>query len=131
MELALRTSEEFDVGWFVGESIFLALFLTELLLRFSANEWSISKTWQENNWNKFDVVIVGAGALDSWILAFLEIKAMTLLPLLRIFRVLRLLRLFRFLRKLLLLAQGIWGAVKALVWAVLSLCLLIGQFRIK
>merc|ERR1719161_2151222 len=38
---------------------------------------------------------------------------------LRLLRILRILRLFRFLRELLLLAQGIIGAMKALFWSML------------
>jgi len=42
-----------------------------------------------------------------------------LMRLTRIFRLIRIFRIFRFLRELLLLAQGIIGAMKALVWAML------------
>merc|ERR1719379_18091 len=53
------------------------------------------------------------------------VMVLRIVRILRLLRVLRILRLFRFFRELLLLAQGIMGAMRALGWAVTLIMLVL------
>eukprot|EP00929_Paragymnodinium_shiwhaense_P044793 TRINITY_DN22973_c0_g1_i1.p1 TRINITY_DN22973_c0_g1~~TRINITY_DN22973_c0_g1_i1.p1 ORF type:complete len:828 (+),score=223.52 TRINITY_DN22973_c0_g1_i1:154-2637(+) len=124
----VEVSEQF---WFVTESVFLVIFITELALRFQADGCGMFT----DLWNLFDFSIVFLGVCDTWIFKmFYEndaagdlqtLTAFRLLRLFRIARVLRILRLLRFIRELLLLVQGIIGAMKALGWAFLLITIVL------
>lgn len=126
------------VTWFVVDSVFQLLFTIELSLRIAAERIKAFK----DPWNLFDLALVVTGAIDTWILTFVlsgtlsseagggqgSTLAASIIPvvrILRILRLLRLLRLFRFLRELMLLAQGIYGAVKALSWSAAMIFLVL------
>jgi len=117
--------------WFIAESIFLLIFIMELLLRCQADKLLMVR----DLWNIFDSLIVLLGVVDTWLLPLFfagtsvsEMGRFTLfrlLRLVRIARVLRILRLLRFVRELLLLVQGILGALKALSWAFLLIVIVL------
>lgn len=112
------------VAWYLVDNLFLSIFISELLLRF----WSLGcRSALRDHWNIFDLTIVTFGALDSWVLHFAvsdsEGQVLGLLRLVRLLRVLRIVRLFRFFRELQLLANGILGALRAMVWAALLIIL--------
>jgi len=112
--------------WIVIESIFLIFFICETTLRFRA-------TGCRRNCRDpaalLDVVLIIFGIVDTWIIqlamagradhsdAMFKITLLRLVRLARIVRVLRVLRLFRYFKELVLLAKGILGALKALVWS--------------
>jgi len=124
--------------WLCCESVFLVIFGVELILRHKYHMWMPKQADEEHvgffkhTWNVLDLVIVLAGVIDAWLMTLLlqviigfdeeqNSGLVGLFAILRIFRVLRLLRIlriFRFLRELLLLAQGIYGAMKALGWSI-------------
>merc|ERR1719316_2191937 len=53
------------------------------------------------------------------------VTPLRIVRLLRLARILRILRIFRFFKELLLLAQGIIGAMKALFWAMMLIVLIL------
>eukprot|EP00392_Amoebophrya_sp_AT5.2_P002629 g2634.t1 len=120
-------SNEDDIGWFISDSIFNAAFLIEVALRLYNQRYD----WPKDLWNLFDFTLVAVGVLDTWIMRFAvddgdnDMRAVSVLRifrLLRLMRVLRLIRLFRFLRELVLLANGIIGSFRALLWTGVLLC---------
>lgn len=134
VDLADRSVSDFEEPWwFAIESGFLLIFIVELVLRVKAHRMGVLRDY----WNIFDIVLIVLGVADTWILTLIHLQgqndganmsSMTLLRVLRIFRllrVLRVLRLFRFFRELLLLAQGIFGAMRALFWAVALIVLVL------
>ncbi|CAD7963751.1 unnamed protein product [Amoebophrya sp. A120] len=114
-------ANEDDIGWFISDSFFNVIFLFELFLRICYAPCG----WYRDIWNCFDLLLVTVGVLDTWVLRFAaadedsDLRSVTVLRifrLLRLVRVLRLVRLFRFLRELVLLAKGIIGSFRALLW---------------
>jgi len=118
-------------SWFFMESTFLVIFTMELLLRFHADGLSLLCDF----WGIFDLLIVLLGVVDTWLLpacfagsSLSEVGRLSmfrLLRLVRIVRVLRILRLLRFVRELLLLVRGIAGALRALGWSFLMMCIVL------
>eukprot|EP00746_Dinoflagellata_sp_MGD_P143834 gnl/MRDRNA2_/MRDRNA2_76617_c0_seq3.p1 gnl/MRDRNA2_/MRDRNA2_76617_c0~~gnl/MRDRNA2_/MRDRNA2_76617_c0_seq3.p1 ORF type:complete len:563 (+),score=100.78 gnl/MRDRNA2_/MRDRNA2_76617_c0_seq3:120-1691(+) len=131
-----RRSTGLHMGWFLAESGFLVIFTGELLLRFCADGL---KRICFSPWVLFDMLLVSAGIADTWIMTLIiqrdgvnsdrqDLQFVTLLRivrLLRLARILRILRIFRFFKELLLLAQGIMGAIKALFWAMMLIVLIL------
>jgi len=129
--------------WQVVESVLVLAFATELGMRFA---WRAQQPVELDEdpepflyspWNLLDILVVGIGLLDTWILTnFLKgvlgvsvesqegvLGLFSIFRMLRLFRLLRILRLFRFSKELLLLAQGIAAAVRGLWWVVLLVLL--------
>jgi len=104
--------------WFVVESLFLATFVFELLLRF--NSLGFRAAFRDY-WTIFDITLVSLGILDTCLMQFLLQKGrlLKILRLIRLLRVLRIIRLFRFFKELSLLAQGILAALQAMSWSAL------------
>lgn len=120
--------DKFYAGWFVVDSIFNLVFLNEMLMRMFVER----KKWFFSAWNLFDAVLVLIGIIDVWILpatgSGASIRFLTLVrlfKLLRLGRVLRVLRLMRNTKELLLLIGGIAGAMKAMIWGVVLLGIMI------
>lgn len=107
--------------YIISEWIFLSIFSFELILRIKVDRGRCFR----DMWNIFDLMCVVIGILHMWVVFLLrgDRSDMTMLLLLlsvaRAARVLRIVRLFRYLRELVILAQGIYGAIKALGWAML------------
>lgn len=130
-----RLPEDF---WLISESIFLVAFGIELILRWVHHKKMPMGIDEEaapffmHVWNVLDLLIVVAGILDTWVMTILIRRILGeenlstgqlfgALQLFRILRLLRIIRIFRFLKELLLLAQGIYAAMKGLVWAIMLL----------
>jgi len=120
--------DDFYAGWFVVDSIFNLVFLGEMLMRMFVERGK----WMYSLWNVFDAILVVIGIVDVWILpatgSGASIRFLTLIrlfKLLRLGRVLRVLRLLRNTKELILLVSGIAGAMKAMIWGVLLLGIMI------
>lgn len=120
--------DEFYAGWFVVDSIFNLVFLVEMLMRMFVER----EKWVFSAWNVFDAILVVIGIVDVWILPLTDSNAnirfltlVRLFKLLRLGRVLRVLRLMRNTKELILLISGIFGAMKAMIWGVLLLGIMI------
>lgn len=120
--------DRFYAGWFVVDSIFNLVFLVEMLIRMFVER----DKWLFSAWNVFDAVLVLIGIVDVWILpatgSGASIRFLTLVrlfKLLRLGRVLRVLRIMRNTKELLLLIGGIAGAMKAMIWGVILLGIMI------
>eukprot|EP00747_Dinoflagellata_sp_TGD_P005029 gnl/TRDRNA2_/TRDRNA2_112694_c0_seq1.p1 gnl/TRDRNA2_/TRDRNA2_112694_c0~~gnl/TRDRNA2_/TRDRNA2_112694_c0_seq1.p1 ORF type:complete len:616 (-),score=123.17 gnl/TRDRNA2_/TRDRNA2_112694_c0_seq1:21-1868(-) len=121
-------NEEFQPMWFTIDSFFNAVFLVECFLRAYAERTS----WCRDAWNVFDAFLVSIGVLDVWIFGLIglggQARILTLsrmFKLLRLARILRILRLFRFLKELVLLTQAIVGAMAAMVWSLMLICVVL------
>jgi len=120
--------DEFYIGWFLIDSLFNLVFLIEMLIRMFVERGQ----WIFVPWNVFDAALVLIGIIDVWILpatgSGASIRFLTLVrlfKLLRLGRVLRLLRLMRNTKELILLISGIAGAMKAMIWGVILLGIMI------
>jgi Ca2+-binding EF-hand superfamily protein len=120
--------DDFYAGWFIVDSIFNLVFLVEMLMRMFVER----EKWMYNAWNVFDAILVAIGIVDVWILPLTDSNAnMRFVTLLRLFklaklgRVLRVLRLMRNTKELILLISGIFGAMKAMIWGVVLLGIMI------
>eukprot|EP00929_Paragymnodinium_shiwhaense_P120483 TRINITY_DN92435_c0_g1_i1.p1 TRINITY_DN92435_c0_g1~~TRINITY_DN92435_c0_g1_i1.p1 ORF type:complete len:876 (+),score=204.24 TRINITY_DN92435_c0_g1_i1:39-2630(+) len=122
-----RSDTSSFLPWFIAESTFLMIFIVELFLRLRDLGWAASM----DSWIYFDTALIGVGIFDSWVVEFIlaaqtrQGRVARLLRLVRLLRVLRIVRLFRFFKELSLLAQGILGALQAMVWAFLLIILVI------
>lgn len=121
-----NASNDGHYGWFIADSVFNLVFLVEVLLRIYAS-W---QTWLKDWWNVFDVFLVLAGVLDTWVLSFtksfdVDLGALTTLRVLRLMRLLRLLRVFQFCKELMLIIKGLLNAMRAMFWGVLLLLITI------
>lgn len=135
METELRPAGDgFSLEWFLGESFFLMFFTLELGLRVKAERWQMFK----DTFNLLDIALVLTGILDTWVIELFllstgtrqsqDMTFVTLLRvvrLLRLVRILRLVRLLRYIGELLLLLKGIFGAMRALVWSLLLIVLVV------
>lgn len=121
---------EISAGWFIAECLFASIFLFELALRVRA-VWvgRLMPTlilFLEDRWNIFDSSLVICSLIELCILTPLGRQgAMNLLVVFRLLRLVRLIRVFRYFRELMLLVQGLWGAIRALVWAVALLFMIL------
>mmetsp|Transcript_48958 Transcript_48958/g.141852 ORF Transcript_48958/g.141852 Transcript_48958/m.141852 type:complete len:600 (-) Transcript_48958:62-1861(-) len=121
VETDYRDPEESQIGWVISDSAFTSLFLLELVLRMAA----LRQHWPRNPWNILDLLLVLSSVIDVWILPLLQqnfqLRFLIMLRVVRLFRMLRILRLLRLLRhsqKLVLLVHALWGALRALFWAM-------------
>eukprot|EP00927_Polykrikos_kofoidii_P044375 TRINITY_DN38354_c0_g1_i1.p1 TRINITY_DN38354_c0_g1~~TRINITY_DN38354_c0_g1_i1.p1 ORF type:complete len:610 (-),score=115.20 TRINITY_DN38354_c0_g1_i1:190-2019(-) len=106
--------------WFVIESIFICLFLGELLVRIA---WERSH-WIRSLWNWLDLFVVVSAVVESWILpslaAFMagsnKLSMVTLLRIVRIMRLIRVVRLVRMFRGMYAMVIAFQEAMSSMVW---------------
>ena len=60
--------EVYEWTWFVVDSIFNVVFLTEMVLLFNAERWD----WPRSPWNLFDCALVLTGSIDTWFLPLIS-----------------------------------------------------------
>eukprot|EP00929_Paragymnodinium_shiwhaense_P066062 TRINITY_DN330_c2_g1_i1.p1 TRINITY_DN330_c2_g1~~TRINITY_DN330_c2_g1_i1.p1 ORF type:complete len:1351 (+),score=248.97 TRINITY_DN330_c2_g1_i1:68-4120(+) len=127
----------------IMDTSFLLLYLFELQQRWSKYDKMPQDEAEEVRrpfffafWNAADFFLVCVGIVEGWIIPLIlalnnmyvhggmansgwVVNLTSAMQSLRLLRLLRMMRFFRILRELLLLAQGIVGALKALTWATL------------
>jgi len=105
----------------VLESLFLAIFWVEIMLRINAYGLAF---WFDP-WGPFDFSITLLGSLDNWVLTWAldesSLEGLAVLRTLRLLRLSRLLRTLRFFDQLALLARVLADAAKAIMWQMLLL----------
>eukprot|EP00746_Dinoflagellata_sp_MGD_P148100 gnl/MRDRNA2_/MRDRNA2_80363_c0_seq3.p1 gnl/MRDRNA2_/MRDRNA2_80363_c0~~gnl/MRDRNA2_/MRDRNA2_80363_c0_seq3.p1 ORF type:complete len:758 (+),score=138.67 gnl/MRDRNA2_/MRDRNA2_80363_c0_seq3:212-2485(+) len=107
--------------WWVIESIFISIFIIEIILRLRTYRLSYFKSGA----NLLDFGLVALGVTDNWILSLTlddggsNLKAFQVLRMFRYARLFRVVRLLRFFRELTLLCEGLFEAMKALSWVAL------------
>jgi voltage-gated sodium channel len=104
------------VIWFVAESIFLMLFLFELVLRVY---WERS-AWVRSWWNWLDFFVICVGMLESWILALMldgdsQLRMITLLRIVRLVRLLRVAKLMRAFRSFYVTVLAFREAIRSML----------------
>lgn len=129
----------------IGRGIFTLVFFVEIVLRLAADGPFFF--WDSNwAWNYLDVFIVTASIFETIIdvrqhLALNQeasvgashhesIRIMRIIRITRIIRVVRVTRVVRFVRALRTLVHSILSTLKALVWAMVLLCMIIYVFGI-
>merc|ERR1719487_1671640 len=89
VEADYRKNENSNIGenemWFIIESVFLAIFSLELILRFQAERCRCLK----DCWNIFDLSLVIMGILDTWIVLLLQTSSSNGMQMLTLLRVVR------------------------------------------
>jgi len=123
VETDFREPDE-ELGWAIADSVFTIIFLAEVVLKML----SLRTYWPRSVWNIFDLLLVISSIIDVWILPFLkqefQLRPLTMLRVVRLLRMLRVIRLLRVMRrsqKLMLLVNALWGALRALFWAMVLL----------
>jgi len=106
------------IGWFLINSLFLALFCFEILVRL---HWERSK-WPFHFWNWFDTFVVLSAVIDTWLLPVLESQTGSLhvLPILRLARLIRLVRMVKLVKNL----HSLYVMVMAFLHALKSMMFL-------
>lgn len=129
----------FSWAFWTVETIFLLIFLVELILRFVAE---CPKPWQfffigyePQWWGIFDFLVTILGCTDAWIITPVlssggdgNDSPMSSITVLRVFRLLRLARLIRVLRmfnELVVLVQTLGNSIRAVGWMSLLLGIII------
>lgn len=135
--------------WFTLELAFVAIFLTELVLRLRAHRWNFfttidfhtMSTWSQvfsylNFWNLLDFIIVSMSILDAAFLPLLgmagaNLRFLQMIRFFRLARLIRLIRLFKIFKELWLVASGLIESLKTLFWVcflVFLLCYIGGTY---
>eukprot|EP00746_Dinoflagellata_sp_MGD_P018472 gnl/MRDRNA2_/MRDRNA2_142840_c0_seq1.p1 gnl/MRDRNA2_/MRDRNA2_142840_c0~~gnl/MRDRNA2_/MRDRNA2_142840_c0_seq1.p1 ORF type:complete len:683 (-),score=135.04 gnl/MRDRNA2_/MRDRNA2_142840_c0_seq1:11-1945(-) len=111
---------------------FLSCFTLELLLRLLVNRihFFFCPHWR---WNVFDFVVVCLSLLEEFLesladTGFSNLSFLRLLRLLRLARIVRIIRVFRFFYELRVMVTLMLGCLKAVLWAMLLLLLMIYIF---
>lgn len=119
VDIELNT-EDFSWGFWAVESIFLLVFLVELILRVVAAK---PKRAFCDAWGIFDTSVTIIGCADAWFLTFIlsgsegnPLGGLVVLRILRLVRLVRLLRVLRMFPELVLLVNTIMESVKAVTW---------------
>jgi len=121
-----------DQVWFVIEVLFSCVFCGEILLRL----YSGRTRFFRDRWNLFDFVLVAVTCIDTFVLGIImrtkegAVELMGGVRMLRLARVARIIRILRFTRNLWLLVAGIFGAMRALLWAWVLLVMIVFVFGI-
>lgn len=131
--------EGFSWGFWCGESLFLIVFLVELIMRI-ISEWPAPWRFFANGcrpewWGIFDFIVTILGCADAWVVTpILALSAsdaespMSSFTVLRVFRLVRLARLIRVLRmfnELVILVQTLGNSIRAVGWMSLLLSMII------
>lgn len=130
----------FSWGFWAAETVFLMVFLIELVMRMVA-EWPkpwrfFARGWtQPEWWGIFDFTVTILGCVDAWVVTPIMTMSseggespMSSFTVLRVFRLLRLARLIRVLRmfnELVVLVQTLANSMRAVGWMSLLLGMII------
>lgn len=107
-----------DIVFEVGESMFCAVFLLELLVRIFAYRHKEQFFYDPDmrKWNVFDLVLVTSMVMDTWVLTYLvEVDASNLkmLSTLRLLRLMRMTRILRLIPELGMMVKSMIAAVRS------------------
>jgi len=121
---------------FVMEFVILCVFIFELSVRLLAEGWSRFVLAANRYWNLFDSTVVFLSVIEISVGLLASSSVMLNLSMLRIVRIarlmkfMRIIRVMRFFRHLRILVTSIVGAMRALIWAMILLNLLIYAFAV-
>jgi len=129
----------FSWGFWAAETVFLMIFLIELVMRMVAEcpkPWQFfARGWAPEWWGIFDFTVTILGCVDAWVVTPIMTMSseggespMSSFTVLRVFRLLRLARLIRVLRmfnELVVLVQTLANSMRAVGWMSLLLGMII------
>eukprot|EP00440_Ansanella_granifera_P073528 gb/GFBE01079787.1/.p1 GENE.gb/GFBE01079787.1/~~gb/GFBE01079787.1/.p1 ORF type:complete len:626 (+),score=118.51 gb/GFBE01079787.1/:1-1878(+) len=112
-----------------ADTAFACLFSVELLVRMLANGKNfVACANPDLAWNLLDSFLVLLGILEEIIRivgkSMLDVSSARILRLLRLSRIVRIVRVFRFFKDLRVMVGGIMSSMKALMWAMLLLIII-------
>lgn len=116
-------------GLWITETVFLAIFLVEVVLRVAAERPQIWRFFDA--WGTFDTAITLIGCVDAWIVTPLAgsgegnpLSSLTVLRMMRLVRLVRLIRVLRMFSELVVLIQTIGNSIRAVAWMSLLLSMI-------
>eukprot|EP00928_Gymnodinium_smaydae_P056119 TRINITY_DN39545_c0_g1_i1.p1 TRINITY_DN39545_c0_g1~~TRINITY_DN39545_c0_g1_i1.p1 ORF type:complete len:608 (+),score=80.26 TRINITY_DN39545_c0_g1_i1:91-1824(+) len=133
--------DEFPYLFDAFQYCFAAVFIVELLLRIVAYRSKFFTSGNNLWWNAFDVIVVVSTIVDILLKhisrsndgsarGVSSVRLLRIIRITRLVRVLKIGRIIRFVRALSELVNSIIGTVKALMWALLLLTLILYAFGI-
>lgn len=130
--IELQTGKPLGLGgtiFEVFENLFLCVYVCELSTRFFA----YGAACLNDNWVKFDVIVVGSGVLEQWILipTNTDVSGLGILVILRVLRLFRLARTFKLLvqfREMAILIKGLMSSAGIVVYTLVLLIVMLFIF---
>eukprot|EP00928_Gymnodinium_smaydae_P018284 TRINITY_DN16969_c0_g1_i1.p1 TRINITY_DN16969_c0_g1~~TRINITY_DN16969_c0_g1_i1.p1 ORF type:complete len:633 (-),score=69.19 TRINITY_DN16969_c0_g1_i1:211-2109(-) len=142
---ARNVTDETNAGFKAVETLFAIVFTIELLLRLLVYKWDFFK-FPHVGWHLFDCLLVGTQLLDEIVFIVVStqgtsaegnsgtddgeqsdmssnMSALRMMRILRLIRVMRLVRVLRLIGELRTMVLSIIGCLRALVWAMMLLFL--------
>lgn len=112
------------------ESIFLAIYVVELAMRFTGIGWIAIK----DHWVKFDCFLVVLGVVNNWLLGWIlgdvasEVQPLMILRMFRLIRLARTVRLLMKFRELWMLVRGLLSCASTMVYTLILLTIILYVF---
>lgn len=139
VEVEIRNPNEVYTAMVVLQGAFTVLFAIELIVRLCAGGFKIF--WGEDYaWSLLDLFIVLTstweiltvlqGELGAGPMGVTSLKALRIIRLTRVFKTAQVMRIFRFVLPLRTLVRSIMHTLKALIWALLLLFLVVYVFAV-
>lgn len=115
-------------GVYTGfETVFFLIFITELVLRYRGSERG---HFFKDRWNRYDMLVLALCFTDAVVLTFIPAASTAHQMLLLLMPTFQILRLGREAQELRMLLKGIWRAMRAVLWALFLLLLVIYSFAV-
>jgi len=112
--------------WFALDTIFLIIFIVELLIRMTWEKWDWIWSW----WNWLDFTIVVCALIETFVLTFItgrsSLKMLTVLRIVRLAKLVRVVRLVRMFRSLYVTVMAFKNALSSLMY--IALLMIMGLF---
>ncbi|CAE8714655.1 unnamed protein product [Polarella glacialis] len=129
VEQTARLNGDSTYPFYIAEQIFLGIYTTELILRFSA----FGITCLNDNWVKFDIVLVASGIVANWILEPVmghldQIGPLMVLRTVRLCRLARTVRVLVKFRELWMLVRGLLNSANTMVYTMVLLIIIVYVF---
>jgi voltage-gated sodium channel len=117
--------------WVIVDNIFVVIFAVEMFVKLYLLRWK----YLQDHWNRMDFILAWFGMIDVWILSATEnalrsFSAIRIVRLVRLIRILRMGRTLHISKQLTVLAEGLYEAIKSLVWIGVLLVLIIYTFAL-
>mmetsp|Transcript_18985 Transcript_18985/g.55041 ORF Transcript_18985/g.55041 Transcript_18985/m.55041 type:complete len:593 (+) Transcript_18985:296-2074(+) len=129
VDIELSNGDEFNWTFWAVETVFLIVFVTELIMRI----WAERPWWRYflNLSGSFDFFVTFIGILDAWVFTPMgllsggsdenPLSSFTIFRIFRLIRLVRLLRVIRMFSELVILVQTIGNSIRAVAWMSLLL----------
>lgn len=132
VDIELSNVDEFNWTFWSVETVFLVVFVVELMLRIAAERPQFWRFFFSLS-GSFDFLVTFIGVLDAWVFTPISVtsggsgsgdnpfSSFTILRVFRLIRLVRLLRVIRMFNDLVILVQTIGNSIRAVAWMSLLL----------